>query len=159
MRIQIAGAVTALALAGCMSAAPVESPGTTPTSATVSTASATTMGAALNAARAQNGLRPVVPNGKLMAAAQVQANHMASTGNLTHTGPRGSSVGQRVRAAGCSYSWVGENVAMGQSSDQQTMDLWMTSPGHRSNALNRAATSYGSAQVGGYRALVLAGGC
>ncbi len=160
----IALIAAALALSGCVATtnAVLDSAGTqsdpTPTT-TVSSSTGTAIGTALNAARSQNGLSVVQPNAALMAAAQEQARYMAATSNLTHTGSGGSSVGQRVRRAGCSYSWVGENVAVGQPTAQATMDAWMNSAGHRRNALNRSATTYGSATVGGYSALVLAGGC
>ena len=117
------------------------------------------MGAALNRARAQNGRPAARPNAALMAAALEQARHMASTNAVQHSGSGGSNVGQRVRRAGCAWTWVGENVAGGQPTDQAAMDGWMASAGHRRNVLNPAATSYGSASVGTYRSLVLASGC
>lgn len=160
-RVTSLALVAAVALTACQTttATSTASTATAPSAALVSTAGATQLGAALNAARASNGLGAVVPSAQLMAAAQVQANYMARTGQLTHSGPGGNSVGDRVSAQGCARGWVGENVAMGQSSDAQTMNLWMDSSGHRRNALNRSAQYYGTAQNGSYRVLVLSSTC
>lgn len=156
-RIILASAALA-ALTACQTTTATAPEAAAPTMVAVSS-SGVAMGSALNAARTQNGRSALSPSAALMAAAEVQARHMAATGTLTHTGPGGSNVGQRVRQAGCSHGWVAENVYMGGGGDQAAMDFWMTSSGHRSNALNPRATAYGSASVGGYRALVLAAGC
>ncbi len=154
----LAASAVVLALGGCVTVTPSAPPAGAAAPAMAS-APATSMGSALNAARAANGLPALVPDAALMAAARQQASFMARTGTLTHGGPGGSTVGQRVRAAGCGWSWVGENVHMGAATDAAAMQAWMQSPGHRANALNRSATAYGSARVGAYRALVLAAGC
>ncbi len=58
---------------------------------------------------------------------------MARTGNLTHTGRGGSSVGNRVRAEGYQWRFVAENVAEGYPDGAATMSGWINSPGHRQN--------------------------
>lgn len=55
---------------------------------------------AVNALRASRGLSPYSQNSILMGTAQGQADYMASTGNITHTGPGGVTVTQRLLSAG-----------------------------------------------------------
>ncbi len=56
--------------------------------------------AAVNSLRASHGLPPYAVNSILMSTAQGQADFMASTGTIQHTGPGGSTVTQRLLAAG-----------------------------------------------------------
>jgi uncharacterized protein YkwD len=56
--------------------------------------------AAVNALRAAHGLPAYSVNSILMGTAQGQAEYMASTGTITHTGRGGASVTQRLLAAG-----------------------------------------------------------
>ena len=58
---------------------------------------------------------------------------MARTGNLTHTGRGGSSVGDRVRAERYQWRFVAENVAEGYPDGAAVMSGWIGSPGHRHN--------------------------
>lgn len=55
---------------------------------------------AVNALRASYGLPPYSINSILMGTAQAQADYMAATGTVTHTGPGGTTVTQRLLAAG-----------------------------------------------------------
>ena len=54
----------------------------------------------VNSLRAAHGLPPYGTNSILMGTAQGQADYMASTGIIGHTGPGGSSVTSRLLAAG-----------------------------------------------------------
>src|SRR5512141_1267802 len=56
--------------------------------------------AAVNDLRAARGLAPYTVSSILMGTAQGQADYMASTGTVTHQGPGGISVTQRLLAAG-----------------------------------------------------------
>jgi uncharacterized protein YkwD len=97
----------------------------------------------VNKERAAAGCRPVTANSKLSKAAQTYTDVMARVGVLSHTGPDGSSVGDRVQRAGYIWSTVGENIAQGQRSADAVMDAWMDSPGHRANILNCAFRELG----------------
>jgi uncharacterized protein YkwD len=66
--------------------------------------------AAINAYRENNGLPPYTTNSQLARAAQVHANDMACNSLFGHTGSNGSTIAQRVQAAGYVYSYVTENV-------------------------------------------------
>lgn len=56
---------------------------------------------------------------------------------MSHVGNDGSSMAQRIAAAGFTTYPQAENVAGGQSSALQVAADWMCSEGHRSNILVR----------------------
>jgi uncharacterized protein YkwD len=68
-------------------------------------------------------------------AAEVQVRHMARIGDVTHQGPDGSSVGQRITAQGYEWRAAGENAAAGKDSALATLAQWMGSPGHCRNLM------------------------
>ncbi|MFF5719756.1 CAP domain-containing protein [Streptomyces buecherae] len=92
--------------------------------------------ALVNEERADAGCRPLTADGTLGRVADTYAGVMADTQRLSHTGPDGSTVGDRVTRAGYTWSSVGENIARGQADAEAVMDAWMKSPGHRANILN-----------------------
>lgn len=54
-----------------------------------------------------------------------------------HTDPvTGSTVGSRALQANYYFKKVGENLAGGFTSPEETMTQWMDSPGHRANILD-----------------------
>ncbi len=66
------------------------------------------------------------------------AEWMQSTDTVGHTGANGSSVADRVAAAGYAWQSVGENVAAGQAELATVIAGWLDSPGHCSNIMNAA---------------------
>ncbi|QKW54627.1 CAP domain-containing protein [Streptomyces buecherae] len=92
--------------------------------------------ALVNDERADAGCRPLTANGTLNRVADTYAGVMADTQRLSHTGPDGSTVGDRVTRSGYTWSSVGENIARGQADAEAVVDAWMASPGHRANILN-----------------------
>jgi uncharacterized protein YkwD len=127
-------------------------PGVTTTSITVSTRSQLT-GAALlhhrrqrvialtNAHRTAVHLGGLTVNAKLTSSAQDYADHLAGDGAFSHTD--GSVLASRVTAAGYQYRFVGENLAMGQSTPRNVVTAWMNSPDHRANMLDPRFTQMG----------------
>ncbi len=103
----------------------------------------------LNGLRAQQGLAPMTESRKLTKAAQTHAKDMARNGFFSHEGSNGSSVGDRVRKQGYGFCFVAENIAKGQASEQEVMQSWVNSSGHRKNMLNRNAAEYGLARASG----------
>ena len=77
-------------------------------------------------------------NERILAAATVHAQDMISHGFFGHTGSNGSSVGDRVTAAGYAWSTVAENIAAGQPTVTRVVDAWMNSDGHCANVMNPA---------------------
>ncbi|MGA0878914.1 MAG: CAP domain-containing protein, partial [Ilumatobacteraceae bacterium] len=59
-----------------------------------------------------------------------------TTGGISHTGPDGSDLRQRVAAAGYNgWTNIGENLAAGQGSVAAVMDSWVKSAGHMANLI------------------------
>ncbi len=118
-----------------------------------------TMGQALNAARAANGLPRLRHSRQLSAAAMDHARFMAQTGARTHAGSGGSTPGTRARSYGCNWTFIAENIAWGHQSDSGAMNFWMNSSGHRRNALDSRATLYGTAEYNRQRVMLVASRC
>jgi uncharacterized protein YkwD len=119
---------------------------------------ATDLGPPVNAFRAAEGERSLRRNAKADAAASAHARDMARQGFFGHNGSNGSSVGGRLKAAGCRFTGAAENIAKGQRSDAEVVAAWAASPGHRRNML-AAYDQYGAARIGDTWVLVLASGC
>lgn len=115
-------------------------------------------------ARMSRGLTPLSYDPRLNEAAQRQADFMARRGQIGHDGPNGSTVFDRVRAAGVDDCHMAENVAGGQVSPGQVHGDWMGSAGHRANILNGNLRAGAVASAEGQNgmiwwAMVLSGPC
>ncbi|RMF68803.1 MAG: CAP domain-containing protein [Cyanobacteria bacterium J069] len=89
-----------------------------------------------NQFRQQNGVQALSYNNKLGNAAQGHSLNMANQDFFSHTGKDGSTIGQRVTAAGYQWSTTGENIAAGYTTPAAVVEGWINSPGHRANLLN-----------------------
>merc|ERR1712176_549815 len=98
---------------------------------------------AVNAERSKQGLSPFCYNQKLINAAQMHSDDMASKVFLSHFGSDGSSPPQRMTNAGFQYNYYAENVAYGQQTVQDVMTAWMNSAGHRANILSSSSKYFG----------------
>lgn len=96
-----------------------------------------------NEQRRRAGLQPLRLSSKLGQAAQSHAQDMAQNNIFSHTGSNGSTMVDRVKKVGYSYSTVGENIAAGGDTPAATIQQWMNSPGHRRNILNPSFTEIG----------------
>ena len=94
----------------------------------------------LNQFRVQQGKGKVKCDLLGLKAARAHSQDMCNKGYFSHTGKNGSSPGQRLKAAGASFSSWGENIAKGYSTPQAAHKGWVNSPGHRSNMLNPSFT-------------------
>lgn len=83
-----------------------------------------------NKERSLKGLEPLALDLDLCDYAGKHAEKMAKNGRLAH-----SSMSRLAEAAGNGN--VGENIAWGQSSEDEAMSAWMGSPGHRQNILSK----------------------
>jgi uncharacterized protein YkwD len=90
----------------------------------------------VNARRAEAGIGPVAVDPVLMSCAQQYSETQAAMGRLNHTGPDGSTPGQRLRRCGYNWRHFGENLAAGYVNADEVVAAWMASPGHRKNILN-----------------------
>ncbi len=85
----------------------------------------------INQARQGGGLPKLNVDGRLMAAAQDHSIDMACFSLLSHTGSDGSSIAQRVAAAGYPASYSEEMIYGGTGAYPQTaFDWWMNDPTH-----------------------------
>lgn len=89
----------------------------------------------VNTARAENGLGALTLEPRLMLAACRHAQDLAQGGPLSHRGRDGSDVGDRILSSGYVFAMAAENLAAGVPSADQTVLLWLGSPGHRRNIL------------------------
>ncbi len=90
-----------------------------------------------NQERAKAGLPPLTLDPALSSAALAHSQDMADHDYFSHTGSDGSTVDQRIKAAGYSPLWAyGENIAAGQPTPEDVVSAWMSSAGHRANILN-----------------------
>jgi uncharacterized protein YkwD len=107
----------------------------------------------VNQARAAHGLAPLRLSTKLSAAAAQHSREMGSHGYFSHSSANGEVFWRRVQryyGAGHYHYWsVGENL-LWQSPDIDAagaLNLWMHSPEHRANLLNRQWREIGLAAV------------
>lgn len=96
----------------------------------------------VNRERAFTGLRPLVMDARLSRVAYAHAADMASQRYFTHVSPTGASPFDRMKAAGVSYRYAGENIAL--AADERTADSMLyASVRHRDNTLSRAYSRIG----------------
>lgn len=90
-----------------------------------------------NVARRDNGGLPALTlNAKLNAAAEAKVKDMFDKQYFAHASPSGAGPDELAEQAGYAFLSVGENLALGNFADDQTLvQAWMDSPGHRANIL------------------------
>jgi uncharacterized protein YkwD len=110
----------------------------------------------LNNERGAQGLRPVAEAGGLTQPSAAYSARMVAESFFAHEAPDGSTLVDRLTAAGyiAPYGdWtVGENIAWGQgslSTPRSIVAAWMASPGHRKNVLTSEYTEIGLGVVTG----------
>ncbi len=103
-----------------------------------------------NEIRKSNGLTGLVLDDKLTAAAEYHARDMAENNYFDHTSKDGTDFYTRITRFTTDYSMLGENIAKGDMTAEQVMDLWMNSDGHRANILNSDYCHIGIAHYNGY---------
>jgi len=94
------------------------------------------MARVINRARCDSGLTPLVTNDVLGNTALVHSIDMAVNDFFDHVGSDGSQVSGRASAQGYPWIAIGENLAAGSRSVEQTFNLWWNSPGHQANMLD-----------------------
>jgi len=89
----------------------------------------------INEARVGEGVEPLSLDPTLSQVAQDFAQLMDEEDFFSHLSPNGDSAADRIRDAGYSYRFVGENIAKGQVTAQFAFDTWKDSPGHWGNII------------------------
>ena len=99
-----------------------------------------------NVERTRAGVSPLRFEARLMKAAQLQAEQMASLGRMDHVLSNGPYPSPQDRLAAAGYRWraFAENIAYGQRGPEAVTESWMGSAGHRANMLNGAYTELGT---------------
>lgn len=99
-----------------------------------------------NQSRAEAGAGPLKWDPALAVAARRHCLRMAAEGPISHQYRGEPDLSTRAAEAGAHFSLVEENVAVGP--DPSTIhQMWMHSPGHRTNLLNPAVDRVGVAVV------------
>lgn len=88
-----------------------------------------------NSYRQQAGLQPLRLNDTLTTAAYTHSLDMATHDFFGHVGFNGSTLFNRLDAAGYRYTSAGENIAAGFTTASTVVQAWMNSPLHRQNIL------------------------
>lgn len=88
---------------------------------------------------------PVTSNDKLAAAALAHSKDMAQRNYFSHFDKQGNEVVQRAEAAGYPWRHIAENIAKGQTSPQDAVASWVSSPGHCRALMNPRFTEMGAA--------------
>ena len=89
----------------------------------------------VNREREADGLQPLLLDARLSSVAVSHAGDMVSHNYFAHETADGISPFDRMRAAGCSFEFAGENIAL--ASDERDADaaLFSSAP-HRQNTLS-----------------------
>lgn len=103
-----------------------------------------------NRERLHNNLPALTKNTALDAAASAKLQDMFSRQYFAHESPSGRNAGDLVKEAEYEYINIGENLALGDFTNDITLVLaWMNSPGHRANILGTRFTEIGTAVARG----------
>lgn len=96
----------------------------------------------LNADRAAHGLKPLVFNQALAKLADNYAQDMINRNFFAHNNPEGQTPFDRMKKAGITYRYAGENLAINRNV-AAAETAFMNSSGHRANILNANYTQVG----------------
>lgn len=97
-----------------------------------------------NVQRTRAGVKALKEVAALDAAADAKVLDMFRRQYFAHVSPTDESIGDIVKRKGYAFILVGENLALGGfAGDQDVVEAWMKSPGHRANILNARFTEIG----------------
>jgi uncharacterized protein YkwD len=103
---------------------------------------------AINKVRKANGSKPLVFSPLLADIARSQARAMVAHDEMSHDFGPGGDLRDRATLAGY-HGPIGENVAAGQRTLEETLNDWMNSAGHRYTLLSDMWTGVGMAAFSG----------
>lgn len=102
-----------------------------------------------NQQRLKAGLKPLVLNERLSAAALAKAQDMIDHQYWSHTSPQGKEPWDFIKSADYRYHVAGENLARDFHQTDNMVKAWMASPTHKANILNGQYEQIGIAVVDG----------
>lgn len=100
-----------------------------------------------NQERAKNGLPALKVDLTLSKMAHEKSRDMSANNYFSHTSPTYGSPFDMMKKYGITYSYAGENIAMGQRTPEEVVNAWMNSEGHRRNILDPNFTYIGVGYV------------
>ena len=89
-----------------------------------------------NAFRIYHGAKPFEWSTKAQTCAVYHAGDMAEKNYFSHTSTDGTTMSQRIDAAGIKWLYCGENIAAGNKNGFLTYTQWVESTAHRENLLD-----------------------
>jgi uncharacterized protein YkwD len=99
-----------------------------------------------NTQREKYGLPSLSENLELSKMAEAKVNDMFENQYFDHISPSGEGVGDLAKIFGYEFIIIGENLALGNyKNDEDLVQAWMDSPGHRENILNEKYQEIGVA--------------
>ncbi len=101
-----------------------------------------------NQARGIAGLPPLNTDPKLDLAAEEKLEDMAKNEYFAHVSPSGINPWHWIQDSQYKYSTAGENLAIGFTTAQDTVQAWLNSPSHKANLLNASYQDIGVAVKG-----------
>lgn len=101
----------------------------------------------VNDFRSQKGLRPLRLEPRLNKAAALLAGDMSKHDRMSHYGPNGAGIEQRLTTVGYDYSVAAENIGVGQQTVEEMVEGWKKSPSHAKNMLLPEARDIGIAMT------------
>lgn len=104
---------------------------------------AAAVGAVVNADRKAQGLAPLSHNALLDRVARAHAADMSQNGFFSHTGSKGTSPRERLKAAGYGPCRTAENIGDGYRTAEAAAKGWRESPPHQRNNLDPKLLEYG----------------
>ena len=106
------------------------------------TAQEQTAGNLLNSDRARYNLAPLTIDPELSRIARIKSEDMRDNQYFAHTSPTYGDVRAMLKHFGYAYAGAGENIAH-HATIEKAQAAFLSSPGHRSNIMNRAYTKVG----------------
>lgn len=100
----------------------------------------------VNIERKNENLSPLVLDEKLNEIAKDKVKLLIKEGKLNHLAGGYKSLGEFLRTYDVEFLMAGENIAKKTKTNQETMNLWLNSKGHRANILNKDFTNIGIAK-------------
>jgi len=103
-----------------------------------------------NSQRVKYGLPPLKESSLLDETAKKKVDDMFFNQYFAHESPSGLSVADLANNTGYQFIAIGENLALGNfKDDEDLVQAWMDSPGHRENILNRSYQEIGVSVIQG----------
>ncbi len=100
----------------------------------------------INRERKDRDISPLTENDKLNTASLMKIDDMFDKNYFAHTSPAGKEVQDLAEDVGYSYILIGENLAKGRfQKEEDLVDGWMSSPGHKENILKKSYEEAGLA--------------